>query len=238
MPLTREQIITDLTTNCDCWRGAKDVLNSMTDDRLLKIKSQHDGAAKATIIVNAAHKSGLVLNGEKLVANEACPECGGAMTEGVCDDCGYKTEAAAPAAEKKKTPLIAENQSRLTKEEREDLAYAKKMRVQNKQGLIRRIVANSSAATKEHQTALVRNLNAKDEGTLETILACQPQRQQVNNEDQEDTSWFFGSGGGAPVHNRRQDADDIAVLEQDAQDMMPVTLNYEEMVTENRKHAV
>ncbi len=52
----RNQIIEDLTTNCDCWKhqGDKEVLNSFTDEKLVSLKQGLDKHKQVEAVANAA----------------------------------------------------------------------------------------------------------------------------------------------------------------------------------------
>ena len=54
----RAGIIEDLTTNCECWNkeGDDDILNALSDDKLVSLKTQADHFEKAETVANAAVK--------------------------------------------------------------------------------------------------------------------------------------------------------------------------------------
>lgn len=63
----REEIINWLVVNCDCWKGAndKEVLNTMTEDKLKKLKANAEKAAQQEAVVNAARKGYETIYGEE-----------------------------------------------------------------------------------------------------------------------------------------------------------------------------
>lgn len=71
-PMTREQMISHLTTNCKAWSGSgdKDILANLSDSKLRQL----------VLDAPVANKEG------------KCPECGGKMVDGECEDCGYKED--------------------------------------------------------------------------------------------------------------------------------------------------
>lgn len=96
----RERVIQDLTKNCECWgddEGAE-VLNEMSDERLLSLHKQLVKGKKDAVVANAARKGIALKDGSQLrfsdegkhqiVANEGetCPECGEDMEDCTCDD--------------------------------------------------------------------------------------------------------------------------------------------------------
>lgn len=50
----RQVIVTDLATNCECWKGDEETLNGFTDEKLSKIKAAFDREQKALQVANAA----------------------------------------------------------------------------------------------------------------------------------------------------------------------------------------
>lgn len=68
MPLSadqRNELVTYITTNCDCWKGddAPAILNGMTDDRLTKVKQGVEKAKREEAVANAARKG--FMDGDK-----------------------------------------------------------------------------------------------------------------------------------------------------------------------------
>lgn len=216
--VTRDEAIKHLTTNCDCWKGAKDVLNSMTNERLLKlIEAEKKATANAKLVANAAC-------GEEPMAPAAEKEVPAEEEE----------ETTVPPPAKKKGPPMMN--SRLTPEEQEYLASAKRITDNAKRQIIRQLVTNVVDA--EKQKKHVANLQKKTLAELEDMLELRGPTQNQEQERQDDVSWFFGAAGGAPVHNaRRFTEDDIKSQQQDVIDMTPPTINYEEEAKLHRKTA-
>lgn len=225
---TRDKIIEHLTTNCDCWKGGKDVLANMTNERLAKIVEDFNKKQQALAVVNAAQKSGLTVNGAGLLVKNAACDPAEEAAEGEVDEEGNPV-AAAPEKKKKEPPMV--NKQNLTPEQVENLETAARITQNAKRAIVRQLVAN--VRDPEKQKRLIANLQKKPLTELEDLLELQGPR-RTDNAEEDATSWFFGGAGGAPVHNRRVSEGDAAALDADAEEMMPATLNYGEMVKENR----
>lgn len=61
----RQEIVTILTTNCDCWKGDATTLNAFPDDKLAKLKTAYDSAVVANQVVSAVKET----FGESLTVN-------------------------------------------------------------------------------------------------------------------------------------------------------------------------
>lgn len=100
--MNREQTITFLTTNCDCWKGKEKVLankEAFTDDDLSKLKANAEKSKTDALVANAAakgFKSGnrvfkLDAASGKFVANAYKKECDPEMED--CEDMAKKPAA-------------------------------------------------------------------------------------------------------------------------------------------------
>lgn len=224
-PMNRDQAISHLTTNCDCWKGKKDLLSNkthFTDDDITKLMTNFQAGqlavnslkeigqavgAPATLTINAMP----AFVKEKVAAAPAaakCPECGAAMADGKCPDCGYGAAAepeAAPVGNKKRTTeqWIAD----APPEAREMLNGLINNERTVKTSLITKIVANAKAGTKER---LQKTLATKSVSELRDLVSLLPTSNQQTNDDP--LTNYFGAGGGSNdiiVDNATSQADGV-----------------------------
>lgn len=174
--MTKPQLIDYLVANCDCWKGPKDreVLNTFDEAKLTTMKNVVAQAKKNEVVANAARsgvktKIGVVqyddgrgvfiLNAASLQGEQG----GGAKMAGTEDsDLGNETTDSDMHGQGQGgtvgNPIAGgkavKNASRLTKEEQEDLAYARNMKQQERGKLISRLVANVAEDKKQAAVAI------------------------------------------------------------------------------------
>lgn len=68
----RSEIVSHLTTNCDCWKGKGDdkVLNAFPDDKLIALKKHSEEEAERATVLNAV-KQGFTVSGVTFTVNNA-----------------------------------------------------------------------------------------------------------------------------------------------------------------------
>lgn len=71
--MTKAQIVTWLTTNCDCWKGADKVLNTMDEAQLKKLKANADKQQTLEVTANAFVKIAKSLGAPDDMALNAMP---------------------------------------------------------------------------------------------------------------------------------------------------------------------
>lgn len=77
----RKELITDLATNCDCWKGEEEILNQFSDDKLVALKQRENAVVVANAAVNGFSHNGTDYrvnpetgNWEKKVTSNAGPK--------------------------------------------------------------------------------------------------------------------------------------------------------------------
>lgn len=180
--LNRAKVIAALTGNCDCWKGAEEVLNQMTDDQLRAVKGGADVEAAALVAYNAATGETQV-TGRDLLAFVANAGKKPAETEAEAEE----AEDRSPG--KKMAGNSANPFEGLTDEQAFDVlpsslkklvANAKKVEDNRKAELVGRLTAN--CAKEKVEAAKVR-FNAMDLDTLEDLAAALPVGNAKADED-------------------------------------------------------
>lgn len=186
--LNRAKYIAALTGNCDCWKGAEEVLNQMTDDQLRAVKGGADVEAAALVAYNAATGETQV-TGRDLLAFVANAGKKPAETETEDEDEEGEVEAEDRSPGKKMAGNSANPFEGLTDEQAFDVlpsslkklvANAKKVEDARKTELVGKLTAN--CAKEKVEAAKVR-FNAMDLDTLEDLAAALPVGNAKADED-------------------------------------------------------
>lgn len=218
--MTKPQLIDYLVTNCECWKGPKDreVLNTFDEAKLKTMKTVVENAKKNEIVANAARsgintKIGVIKydDGKGVFVNNAGgsfqgEQGGGAKVAGTEDsDLGNEVQDSDMHGKGQGgtvgNPIpggkAVKNESRLTAEEKEDLAYARNMKQAERKKLITRLVANVAQDHRE-KAAVVYNKHTLED-LRELVAALPPTR---NAEDRRgplggllEPAPIFGGGG-------------------------------------------
>jgi spore coat protein CotF len=155
MAFDKNATITWLVTNCDDWKEDKDkdILNSMSDAKLQKLKDKAEREQKVELLTNAARESYKKAHGLDAPNDDALSE--------------YLKTATKPTEQKKETPTVnstpsnttnqtpsSPQESRLTPEELEDLSFARQWKLQAKTNMINKLVANVAATAQPRLKAI------------------------------------------------------------------------------------
>jgi hypothetical protein len=195
MALTADQrktIVTNLATNCDCWKGDEKTLNTLPDDKLVKLNKNYEDGTAAAIVVNAVRAGlkapNIALNAMPAALQKAMEDkADGGVDDDEEDDTGKKKAAQNQAIE----PIT----KRLTPDELRVWNHAAGVEKREREGLVARLVANvNDPALKARLTA---NHMKKDLDTLRDEVDATP---TVNTRpDDLRLPDYSGAGGGPPV---------------------------------------
>lgn len=72
-PMNKGQLVTWLTTNCDCWKGADKVLNTMDEEQLKKLHANATVAQQNQLAVNSFTEAFKDVAGKDLTVNDMTP---------------------------------------------------------------------------------------------------------------------------------------------------------------------
>lgn len=235
MPLTEKQrkvIVTELTTNCACWRGGEDVLNELSDERLLALGKAHQRAQADEITANAvrdALKAPADLKAnempafikKKIEAKEAAEEEEEDEDE---KEEEVKESAATSNAIPAKPASFDEFLAMAPPEWKEAVANAVKITREQKAGIVRRLVVN--VREEKARDRLAAKYVKMPLGELQDMLALVPQVQQrpAANEGLESYLGAAGSFAGNVLRSK----EDKAADDESIGLMMPPTFNIED----------
>lgn len=211
----KDELVTHLTTNCDCWKGQEKVLTNLDEATLTRLKEREDAATQNALTINALREipelKDVALNelpaafakkAAPAASDEKCPECGGVMSKDhVCKK--EVMNRLKPASE------------RLTPEEIDTLEIAREV-TQNSKSQLLDLVVNANAsndAAKKAIRPLYEKLSYKE---LKTLADNLPKGRPTTNDDHGDLllNFFTGaSGGGHHTTNRGSEPDPNDVLE-------------------------
>lgn len=211
--MNRDQAINHLTTNCDCWKGKKELLTNkthFTDEDITKLMTNFQAGqlavnslkeigqavgAPATLTINAM--PAFVKEKVAMAAPAAakCPECGAAMADGKCPECGYGTA--------KEEPVVG-NKKRTTEqwladappEAREMLNGLIANERSAKSELISKLVANAKPGAKER---LQKSLASKTVIELRDLVSILPTNNRHQQDDDTLTNYFGAAGSSNDV---------------------------------------
>lgn len=181
-----KKTVDTLISNCECWNeDDREVLNAMEEEKVQalvdnakKTKEAEDKAKAQEAVVNAAKKGFQVGNDHYTINDE------GKMVR------REETPTANSSSPQKN------DDSRLTDEEKEDLAFARNERNRQKSELVSKIVAN---VDKDEQEALVEVLNKKSLDDLRVLAKLAPKEAPKTNQPK--PSYV---GAAAPIGNTQQ----------------------------------
>jgi hypothetical protein len=240
--MNKAQLVSWLTTNCDCWKGADKVLNTMEDDQLKKLKVNAEKAHEDAVVVNAV-RSKLKAAGatdDDLTANEmpafieekiedkkkAKPAAGSADGENPepeeDEEVTMEDDVPKPTGNRKVT--LKQMLANASPEEKAVWDTAVRINNEAKKSLVRRLVAN--VQNPEVRKKLVANHMKKTVEQLELEVQAIPTANVSRDDDGETPSLFFPAFAGEFVGNRRgssQGTDETDILD------LP-TVNQEEWV--------
>lgn len=213
--MDRDQAIAHLTTNCNCWKGKKDVLANtqmFTDAQVIELATNHKNAvllanslrdiseavgAPKTLTINelpafikekVEEKEEDKPEGEEIAMNEEpCPECGGMGGECTCEK---KKEA--PAMNRKRGSKSTEQWlAEAPPEAREMLTNMMNDNKRVKAELITKLIANAKGNT----AATLRKAYSRN--TIAELQAMLGAKKVTNKQENSDPlTLYFGAGGG------------------------------------------
>lgn len=219
MPINRAEVIANLTTNCDCWRGKEKTLNSLDDSTLETVANQQAQLAQRELVVNAAKE----IVGD--VALNAMP----AALQAAMDKKAGKTPAKAPVTDPEEEEDDVEDEEAMVKNflklpadkrmlpgELEALNFAKGMVSNAKTRLVEKIVTANSA-TETGRKAIRPTFEAMDLKTLQTLAAEVDSRPTANEHQAEVVNNhlidYLGLGGAySPSRGQVNNVDEDDVL--------------------------
>lgn len=216
-PTNKEELVSYLTTNCSCHKGKEKVLNTLDEETLAVLKTQHEELAANQLVVNALRESDPTL--KDIAVNElpaAFKKKSPTAAKETCPDCGYPVGPDHVCPPKKTTMnKLAPASERLTPEEIETLEIAREV-TQNSKSQLLDLVVNANAsndAAKKAIRPLYEKLSYKE---LKTLADNLPKGRPTTNDDHGDLllNFFTGaSGGGHHTTNRGSEPDPNDVLE-------------------------
>lgn len=204
-PEDREQVITNLCTNCDCEKANifneedRDLLENFDDDKLLAFATQRDELAMNANVVSAVRKKfkfsdKITVNAMPAALAKAAPAParGAPAQQAPVEE---STEEANPDEVQEDNPeggtvKPAQNQSRLTKEEKSVLNWAKRERNQRRDEIIEKLTENLD---EEQSELLVNKLSTMELEDLETFAVLAPK--PVRNTQRQPQQLTYGGGG-------------------------------------------
>jgi len=197
----RKTIVTELTANCACWRDGADVLNEMTDERLLAVAKAHKEATENAIVVDAVRET------FKPPASLAINEMPAFIKEKIAakdeedEEEEDEKKSAAPAANTKTVAKSAEQWlAEAPAEIRTAVANAMAIERREKQLLVDRLTAN--VADDKSRGRLAAELSKKAIGELRDLSLLVPVRNELPPD-------YSGLGIGEPTDNAADDDNDI-----------------------------
>lgn len=240
--MNKEQLVKWLTTNCECWKGATDneILNNMDENKLKQLKDSAEkskvNAALATTTLEAFEfelpkdkslDETVSLLKDKIVSNMKVDD-----PDDDDDDTNDKTKVNKDKKSKNddnnkdKTTTDTTKANKMTKEEvyalldpedKENLEFARKAKVNKKNQLISHIVSNLSDDEKKTVSNKIKNKSI-DELELMASLVKKPEvkdNKKTDDEDDLDPTWnlpnYTGNAGGSGNDNNVLDTDDVYV---------------------------
>lgn len=248
MPLSQVQraaVIDYLITNCDCWKGAGDtnILNGLSDDKLVQLKDAALKEAQAITVANAAVQGYVAANGKK--AYRVDPETGrwqeaDLPTRNAEDDENYpkkklklgededeedEEEEEEPAANRRKSkkartqtrerPMTLEQTiNNLPPELRETVRVAQEVEAREKNAVIGNILRSSAVTNESDKRAHYEWLVQKTLPELNNMLSLLPKAPT----DEAVARSSIRSRPHAPTHNAMRD-DDL---------LIPKTINWQD----------
>lgn len=192
--VNKAQLVDWLIANCDCWKhaGDKEVLLTMSEQKLLKLKEGAEKAARAEEVAEAARK-GFESGTERHVFNQ---------TTGRWES---SPKPSPPPAAPVATPV--ENATRLSAEEQEDLAFARQERTRQKEQLIGQLIANVTGDAE--RKAKADWLRTQSMTTLQQMVGLLPPAPTADPNGGGSVPYPRYDGAAAPVGNAGRSQDDV-----------------------------
>lgn len=233
--VNRDQTITWLVANCDCWKDGKDTLNTLKDDQLAKLKAAAEKTGVAVAVANKAMsgvkigEATLVFNAERgdfVVRNADGEECDPEDAECKKREKEEATENAAPKPPPKPPKPQPQPQPKpLTEKEwletappaiREAVRNAMRIEADERTKLIRHLTANVADETARKNLAA--RLSTKPLDELRDYVNMLP---PVVNREQETQTWahqpdYFGAAGAVVDNAGEQEVLDLPVMNWDS----------------------
>lgn len=237
--VNKDQLVTWLVANCDCWKGdkSKETLNALDETQLKGLKQNAEAAKTLTLTNNALKTAGIEVTDPtklpeaiKTNAMGTCPECGGRMKDKTCPGCGYKQPTGNAKVEPKPAPT---DTATVTKEqvtnalrgmsEREvlELFPALKQTINTAKDVVEKerveVINKLTAHFKdpEERKAKILKLKDKDLPTLNEMLefsTANGKNEEPKDADSAFLANFFGSQGTVEPQKPRRNTDPSKVL--------------------------
>lgn len=246
----RKVIVTELTTNCACWKGGEETLNGMDDDRLIALAKSHKDAKTLEATANAFKEIAELVEAPKDLAINAMPafiqkaiDKKKKVAAGAEDDAedaadeGDDEDMETNAEERREAKRIAANtrQRKPQTSEQwltdpsvpEDIRSAARFAMNaergQKVGIVQQLVANvADDKQRERLAARYMKMQLPD---LQDELATRPQLTRNQRDDAEEGTslgFYFGGIGQPPAQNASRDE----ALDEHAELMDIPTLNF------------
>ncbi len=243
----RKDVVSFLTTNCECWKGETETLNEFTDDKLVALKKDREEAMENEAVANAARETLTELGADedsltatampqfikdKMKAKAKEDAADGGADDDEEDDSGKKVKNKKATTNKDTTVNKPKNvdewlsQSDAPDEVKEIVGNARQLVEDQKKALVARLVANVKDAKLKER--LVTNHMAKKLNQLRDEVAAlpAPARRQIDDDlNHLRAPDYSGAGGGYTGNAGADDNDDLVTEE----DLTPPTLNYSEL---------
>ncbi len=227
----REAIVNGLIANECCWEEEdREMLQGLSDNRLLQFRQQAEEDKERTATVNALRKrfkvkDSVTVNAEfveklpEATTNEPPvppkpPAKPGEPCEPGTQNCGPDGKGKEPAQNKKLTD--AEWLDQAPQSIREAVQFATNAKQKEKDAIVAKLTAN---VAKEKKEAVVNRLQKMDLDALQDLLALEPPKPAANGDGNDRSPLFFGAS--APANNAADDDDE--------DDYLPIpTINWAE----------
>lgn len=184
MPINRAEVIANLTTNCECWKGKEKTLNSMDDSTLETVVNQQTELAQRELVVNAAREivGDVTLNAMPAALQAAMDKkAGKAPTPAVPDE---EEEELEDEEVMVKNFLKLPMEKRMLPAEMDALNFAKGLVSNAKAQLVEKIVT-ANASTEAGRKAIRPTFEAMDHKTLQTLAREIDAARPTNNGEQQ-----------------------------------------------------
>lgn len=227
--MNRTELITELVTNCDCWKGDQKTLDAFTDEKLTKLHENHKKTVVSDAVINTLSE-GIVVNG----VNIKLQDTGELDVTTVEDDDEEEEEE-----EEEDVPTLVKNRANYSEPDEDDteepitrkkgkkvmtanqwlesappeiqsvVTNALKVMTDQKRELVLKLVANHRG-TADGKEALAQKFMKKSIEDLQELFQLLPQ--PTNNFfNSSPTANFFGAQGAAPQHDE-QPMEDLPIL--------------------------
>lgn len=220
--VARDRMVGFITTNCSCWEGREETLSGLSDDALKQVKAHVANETRKDEALVALVEAAQEAVGEELAVNElpaalkkAMIAKGGAVAKKKAKSKPAEDEEEVEDEEEtttnQKGSTMNSVDDRLTKEEQEDLAYAREQREKEKTAVVNKLTTHVKDV--EQKKTLTANFMKRSLADLKEMSLLVPEVAPVAN--------YAGAAGGPANVPSSGEVDRADTL------MVP-TINYED----------